>query len=84
MSPIHLGDDVWRPEKDPEFNEESIKKSIELKEVYSKIAKRRGISFFAASDYVSPSRVDDEHMDENGHKVFAQVVYDELKNLKLA
>ena len=84
ISPIHLGDEVWKPEKDPEFNAESVKKSIELKEVYSKIAKRRGFSFIAASDYVSPSKVDDEHMDEKGHEIFAQVVFDELKKLKLA
>ena len=84
VSPIHLGDDVWRPEKDPEFNEESIKKSIELKEVYSKIARKRGIPFIAASDHVIASRVDDEHMDTEGHKIFAQVVFDELKKLKLA
>jgi len=84
VSPIHLGDEVYRPEKDPEFDEESIQKSIELKSVYEKIAGRRNIRFIAASDYVTPSRVDDEHMDESGHKVFAQVVFDELKSLRLA
>ena len=81
VSPINLGDDVWRPEKDPEFNETSVNTSRELKEVYRGIAKRRGTAFLAASDYVSASDVDDEHMDEDGHRIFADVVSKELAKI---
>ena len=81
VSPINLGDDVWHPEKDPEFNETSVSTSRELKEVYRVIAKRRGTAFLAASDYVTASDVDDEHMDEDGHRVFAEVVNRELEKI---
>ncbi len=81
VSPINLGDDVWHPEKDPEFDANSVSTSRELKEVYRGIAKRRGTAFLAASDYVSASDVDDEHMDEDGHRVFADVVSKELEKI---
>ena len=79
VSPMQLGEDVWRPEKDPEFCEKSVATSKELKAVYSDIAKRRGTAFLAASDYVEASGIDDEHMDENGHRIFAEIVYEELE-----
>ena len=81
ISPIHLGEDVWRPEKDPEFSKESVAVSKELKNVYRDIAKRRGTAFLAASDYVTASAADDEHMDESGHRTFANIVYSELNKL---
>ncbi len=81
VSPIYLGDDVWRPEKDPEFSSNSVATSKELRDVYADIAKRRGTAFLAASDYVTASTIDDEHMDEDGHKVFADVIYQKLEKI---
>ena len=81
ISPIYLGDDVWRPEKDPEFDVDSVRTSKILKEVYQGIAKKRGTAFLAASDYVTASVLDDEHMDENGHRIFADVVNNELSKI---
>ncbi len=78
ISPIELGKDVWLPEKDPEFSPQSVVTSTELKDVYRKIAQKRGTSFLAASDYVKASPVDDEHMDANSHRSFANVVYKAL------
>ena len=78
VSPINLGDDVWRPEKDPEFNQKSVETSKELKNVYKNIAKRKGVKFLAASDFVSPSDIDNEHMDEESHRIFAEVVASNL------
>ncbi len=69
-----LGEDVWLPEKDPEFEKGSVAVSKELKKVYGDIAKRRGTAFLAASDHVKASVADDEHMDEAGHRIFAEVV----------
>ena len=74
VSPIYLGNDVWRPEKDPEFDEASVLTSHQLKEEYKKIAARRGNKFLAASDYAAPSSVDDEHMDESGHRNLAKAI----------
>ncbi len=81
VSPIYLGDDVWRSEKDPEFSSNSVATSKELRDVYADIAKRRGTAFLAASDYVTASTIDDEHMDEDGHKVFADVIYQKLEKI---
>ena len=83
VSPLHLGDDVWQPDKDPEFDKHSIEVSHELKSVYETIAARRGLHFLAASDVASPSSVDDEHFDEEGHKLFAQAVLTGIKEMHL-
>lgn len=85
VSPIALGDEVWRDDKDPEFSTGSVIVSKHLKDVYRAIAKKRGVNFLAASDYVKASAVDCEHMDEKGHRLFAEVVYRRIiENEKLA
>lgn len=78
ISPILLGEEVWRPEKDPEFDPLSVEICRELKDVYSRIAEKRGYAFIAASDVATASGIDDEHLDEAGHKALAEAV-----NLKL-
>ncbi len=75
VSPIVLGEDIWKPEKDPAFSRDSVRTSAGLKAVYSKIAGKRGHLFLAASDYVSPSRYDDEHLNAEGHGILAEAVY---------
>ncbi len=75
ISPVTLGKDVWKPEKDPAFSRESVRVSAELKTVYSQIAGRRGHLFLAASDYVSPSHYDDEHINAEGHGILAEAIY---------
>ena len=80
---LYLGEDVWRPGKDPEFDRRSVEVSRELKDVYRDIASRRGNGFLAASDYVTPSSIDDEHMDDEGHLLFAQAVYGKLREIWL-
>ncbi|WP_408071924.1 GDSL-type esterase/lipase family protein [Butyrivibrio sp. JL13D10] len=84
VSPIKLGDEVYLPEKDPEFDEKSIKTSVSLRREYEKIAKRRGNQFLAASDFAAPSSVDDEHMDENGHRSLSTAISDKLVEMRIA
>jgi lysophospholipase L1-like esterase len=81
ISPIHLGKDVWREDKDPEFSKESVVVSTQLKEIYKGIAKEKGIKFLAASDYIEPSPIDNEHMDEAAHRIFADLVYEKFNTL---
>lgn len=78
VSPIHLGEDVWHQDKDPEFDKRSVEVSRGLKEVYQKIAQNRGTKFLAASDISTASPVDDEHLDKEGHLAFAGALYDKL------
>lgn len=84
VSPIHLGEDVWKPEKDPEFEKKSIEVSHELKDIYSRIAEERGTGFLAASDFVRADDSDDEHLNETGHEVLARALYEKLKEMKVA
>ena len=81
ISPIHLGEDVWRPEKDPEFSKKSVETSKELREVYRSIAAKRGTAFLSASDIAKASPVDDEHLDEAGHRNIAEAVNSALKEI---
>lgn len=74
MSPIVLGDEVWKPEYDPEFNKTSVKTSHKLKDVYKKIAKKYGCHFLAASDAASYSDDDMEHMDAIDHRHLADAI----------
>lgn len=81
LSPILLGEDVWKPAKDPEFGKASVSLSRELKAVYSEIASRRGVAFLAASDHAVANPVDDEHLDEDGHRALADAVAEKLSQI---
>ena len=48
------------------------------------IAERRGNRFLAASDYASPSTVDDEHLDENGHRFLAGAIIKKIEEMRIA
>lgn len=79
ISPIYLGDDVWKEEYDPEFNQESVVVSKQLKEAYRKIADEYDCCFLAASDVAEPSTVDEEHLNEQGHAKLAQAIYQKIR-----
>ena len=74
VSPIELGEDVWKPGFDLEFNQHSVKVSKQLKQTYLKIAWKYGCDFLAASDVAKPSKADMEHMNEEGHKNLAKAI----------
>lgn len=75
ISPIHLGELVWKEEFDPEFNQRSVEVSKGLKSVYQKIAEKYHCDFLAASDVAKPSEEDQEHLDEEGHRALANAIY---------
>lgn len=78
VSPLLLGKDVWKPEKDPAFDPLSVKTCAALKNVYAGIAKRRGNLFLAASDYALACHLDDEHMNAEGHELLAAAILEKL------
>lgn len=82
ISPIHLGDDVWKDGYDPEFNQKSVEVSKELKGVYRRIAKKYQCDFLAASDVARPSGVDQEHLDKEGHLALAKEIYKTIKRIE--
>lgn len=79
ISPIHLGEDVWQPEKDPDFDAQSVLLCRELKEKYEKAAEEAGCLFMAASDVVTADPADDEHLNEEGHQLLAEAVEKKLR-----
>ena len=78
LSPIHLGETVWKEEFDPEFDEKSVMTSKELKAVFAKLAEEFDCMFLAASDVAKPSETDQEHMDAESHLALANAIYEKL------
>lgn len=75
LSPIHLGEQVWQEEFDPEFCRESVEVSRALGPVYRKLAEEMEIGYLDASDYAVSSPSDQEHMDKKGHAALAEGIY---------
>ncbi len=78
ISPITLGKDVWKKEYDPDFNENSVKISKDLKSEYEKIALKKNVNFLAASEYARPSVADQEHLDEIGHENLTEAIFKKM------
>lgn len=81
ISPIYLGEKVWQEGYDQDFSPQSVQVSKELEEVYERIATERQIGYLRASDYVRCSEADQEHLNAQGHKVFAQAVYEKTEQM---
>lgn len=78
VSPLLLGRDVWRPEKDPAFDRQSVETCAALGDVYARIAARRGNAFLAASGHASACHVDEEHLNAEGHEKLAAAILGKL------
>jgi lysophospholipase L1-like esterase len=72
VSPIHLGKGVGEEGFDPEFDKRSENVSRQLAGEYKKVAKENGFYYFDAAGVAKPSEVDRQHLDEEGHKIFAE------------
>lgn len=83
VSPIFLGKDVWMPEKDPEFDKDSVLICRQLKSEYKHIAGQYGTAFLAASDFAVASDIDDEHLSPLGHMSLANSIYEKLIEMKV-
>lgn len=81
VSPIELGYGVWEDGFDPEFNETSLEVSKKLPKVYKRIAKERNLYFLPASRFANPSERDREHLDEKGHKILADAIFQKLEGV---
>lgn len=75
ISPIHLGESVWKEDYDPEFSAVSVAISKELADVYKNVSEKEKIYFLDAASYANPSSTDMEHLDEEGHRFLAEAVF---------
>ena len=78
ISPIWLGEKVWKPGYDPEFSEKSVAVSKHLAKVYRQIAEKENIAFLNAAAYAKPSAADQEHMDSENHRLLAEAIYQKV------
>jgi len=83
LSPIHLGENVWKEGYDTEFDPNSVLISKALKAEYQKVARKRGVHFLSAADYAEPSVEDQEHLNETGHRNLADVIYKEIVQMNI-
>ena len=81
ISPIYLGEKVWQEGYDQDFSPQSVTVSKELEPVYERIAAERQIGYLRASDYVQCSEADQEHLNAQGHQIFAQAVYEKTERM---
>lgn len=82
ISPIHFGKCVWHSEYDPEFSAESIIVSEKLSSVYQKVCANENVYFLDASLYAEPSEEDQEHLNDEGHKLLAQAVLNKVYEIE--
>lgn len=75
VSPIFLGDAVWKEEFDPEFDAHSVDIAKGLFNEYKKVAETKGANIISASDFARPSNVDQEHLTKEGHQLLAHAIY---------
>lgn len=80
VAPIFLGENVWQPNYDPEFDQRSVEISKCLYQEYKRVAVNKGVKFIAASDYASPSEIDNEHLTVAGHLALAEGIYEALNS----
>lgn len=83
IAPPLLGDDVWKSEKDPDFDPDSVRTCRALSAEYRQIADECSTAFLAAADHVTVSAVDDEHLDADGHRRFADAVLRRLVEMQI-
>lgn len=74
VSPIFLGENVWKEEYDSEFDTRSVETAKKLYSEYKKVALEKGTNIISAADYVQPSEADQEHLTAQGHKILANAI----------
>ncbi len=82
VSPIFLGEEIPKPEFDPDFGSKSLNVSKALGAEYQKLAAETGCTFLNAAEIAKPSPVDQEHLLAEGHLVLAQALTRIIKNIK--
>lgn len=81
ISPIHLGEEVWKKDYDPEFSAQSVVVSKQLADVYRRVSEKKNTYFLDAASYANPCGIDQEHLDEDGHRLLAEGIYKKIKEM---
>lgn len=81
VSPISINEDAAKGWIGGEFGMDSVEKNRLLPVYLEKIALDRGVHFFDIGAYVSADPADGIHMNENGHRVMAEKMLSQIKNI---
>ncbi len=79
VSPPLLGEDVWLPQCDPQFDRASVGLSRRLLPAYREIARQKGVRLIAASDFAKAEAFDCEHLTAEGHAALAEAILAALR-----
>ena len=64
-----------------EFGMDSVEKNARLPRYLKEMAEKRGVHFFNIGEYVTADPTDGIHMNEAGHKVMAEKMFEQVKNI---
>lgn len=81
VSPLLLNKDILKSSFSMMFNEESIKRSIWVRELYKQFAKEKGLELFDMNKYATPSSIDGLHFEPEQHKIIAEEISSVIKSL---
>lgn len=80
ISPIEISKAVITSGFGWEFDESSIKKSLELAEELEKVAEKQGAIFLNAAQVTKPCNADGVHLEEMGHEKLAKAIEEIIKS----
>ena len=81
VAPLKLNPSVMDGWIAGEFGESSIAKDAQLGKHYEQIAKDLGVHFMNAADFVMADEGDGVHLNEEGHVLMADKMYEQVKKI---
>ena len=81
VSPINIDEHAARGWLEGEFGMDSVEKNAKLAAYLEKMAANRGVHFFNIGRYVTADAADGIHMNEEGHKVMAEKMFEKVKEI---
>jgi len=81
VAPLKLNPSVMDGWIAGEFGASSVEKDAQLAGNYAQVAKDLGVHFMNAAEYVTADEGDGVHMNEEGHAVMAEKMFEQVKNI---
>ena len=81
VAPIKLNNAITEGWLAEEFGPSSLDKDAQLARYYLKVAEETGVHFFNAAEFIEADPADGVHMNDAGHAVMAEKIYEQVKNI---
>ena len=79
VAPINIDEHAATGWLEGEFGMDSVEKNAKLPKYLEAMAEKRGVHFFNIGAYVTADPTDGIHMNEAGHKVMAEKMFEQVK-----